>query len=437
MMLHLPYDYRRFGVDLAHDKRRLLVGRACATVWLLLLLALAGCGKARDISTVYGQRDSTEGGTSVNGTGVLAEMFEKKGHRVYDWRRLSPRVNSFQTIVWAPDDFDTPTVAQREYLENWLAAMPGRTLVYIGRDYDAAPEYWQRVQPGAAPEQAAEIARRLAAARAECDSARARMPKEAYGRWFTAHGHEPKRKVTTLDGPWAHGVNAAQTDITLQGRFDAPTPSQKDAQDWRELPEREVLLSSEADPLVTRVTDDNWYKSQIIVVTNGSFLLNLPLVNHEHRKLAAQLVEECGPPGKVLFLESGAAGPQILKKEGNKLPTGFEWLTAWPLNAIVLHLLALGIVFIAANFAVFGRPRELRFSALLVGPGLRVVPLTPAAGMESEAIASSDFGKHLQHLGDLLERTQDHGYAEARLKYYEQHVKRDSGAAHGEKKNPK
>ena len=136
--------------------------------------------------------------------------------------------------------------------------MPGRTLVYIGRDYDAAPEYWQRVQPGASPEQAPEIARRLAAAKAEYDSDRARMPKEAYARWFTAHGHEPKHKVTKLDGPWAEGVNPAQAEIVVQGRLDAPEDSQKDKQDWRSLPQRDVLLSSDADALVTRVTDDNW-----------------------------------------------------------------------------------------------------------------------------------------------------------------------------------
>jgi hypothetical protein len=406
-------------------------------VWVsLIVLFFLGCGRARDIKSVYGERNSTEGGPSVNGTGALAEMYETAGHRVADWKRLSPRVHTFDTIVWAPDDFAVPTFEQREYLENWLAAKRGRTLVYIGRDYDAAPVYWRRVQPGAPPEQVVEISRRLAAAQAEYDADRAPLPKESYARWFTLHGEAPRRDVRTLDGEWAtNDIDPSAAEISIAARLDMPQPSQKPQNEWKHPAVHESLLSSEGDVLVARVTDNMWYESQIIVVTNGSFLLNLPLVNHEHRKLAAKLVEESGPPGKVLFLESGKGGPQISKKEANnKFPTGFEWLTVWPVNAILLHILALGIVFIAANFAVFGRPREIRFSSLLVGPGLRVVPIAPMAGMESEAIASSDFGKHLQYLGDLLERTQDYGYAQARLQYYNDHVKRESGARHGETK---
>ncbi len=34
-------------------------------------------------------------------------------------------------------------------------------------------------------------------------------------------------------------------------------------------------------------------------MANGSFLLNLPLVNHEHRKLAGKLIDAVGPPGKT------------------------------------------------------------------------------------------------------------------------------------------
>jgi len=33
-----------------------------------------------------------------------------------------------------------------------------------------------------------------------------------------------------------------------------------------------------------------------VLVNNGSFLLNLPLVNLEHRKLAARLIGASGPP---------------------------------------------------------------------------------------------------------------------------------------------
>ena len=47
-------------------------------------------------------------------------------------------------------------------------------------------------------------------------------------------------------------------------------------------------------------------QSQLLVVSNGSFLLNAMLVNHEHRKLAGKLIDTIGPGGRdVVFLESG------------------------------------------------------------------------------------------------------------------------------------
>ena len=72
--------------------------------------------------------------------------------------------------------------------------------------------------------------------------------------------------------------------------------------------------------MVFRVTDDKWGdgENQIIVVTNGSLVLNYPLVNHENRKLAAKLIEQCGKPDKVVFVESEPGGPTVLDKE----PTG-------------------------------------------------------------------------------------------------------------------
>ena len=55
-------------------------------------------------------------------------------------------------------------------------------------------------------------------------------------------------------------------------------------------PQFEALLATEDDvDIVTRVTRRSWHGGQIVVVANGSFLLNLPLVNHEHRKLADKL----------------------------------------------------------------------------------------------------------------------------------------------------
>ena len=139
-------------------------------------------------------------------------------------------------------------------------------------------------------------------------------------------------------------------------------------------------------------------------MTNGSFLLNLPLVEKEHRKLAGKLIAECGP-GKAVFLESDPMGPPVFEQEpGENHPTGMEAFTVWPIGAILLHFVALGILYIFARAAIFGRPQEL----------------------PPEAV--SDFGKHIHALGELLARTQDRRYARERLTYYHEKVKRDSAA---------
>ena len=56
-------------------------------------------------------------------------------------------------IVWAPDRFGVPTDSEIEYFESWLDRGAGRTLVFIGRDYDASIEYWQQVLPQSGGEQ--------------------------------------------------------------------------------------------------------------------------------------------------------------------------------------------------------------------------------------------------------------------------------------------
>ena len=114
----------------------------------LCLVLLVGCS-SRDIETQYGRRVGSEP-ASVNGTGVLADMFQRAGHAVFTWQSLSPKLSRrADCIVWFPDDICPPDRKTRGWLEHWLEARPGRTLVYVGRDFDAAPGYWDAVLPGA------------------------------------------------------------------------------------------------------------------------------------------------------------------------------------------------------------------------------------------------------------------------------------------------
>jgi hypothetical protein len=359
-----------------------------------------------ELPTAYGRRrGSTEFVRSVSGTSVLADMFKKAGHRTTSWTRLSPRLDDYDVIVWAPDDFAAPTKEQREFLEDWLAnGEGGRTVIYIGRDYNAPSAYWASVLPTAPEEDQDEIRLRLARAKSQWSRERAKMSAKEYARWFTIKRNFPYRQVRTLEGPWAKDIDASKCEISLEGRLDIPMQADRAATDpplLANVPER--LLTSSGDILAMRLTDPAWGDGQVIIIANGSWLLNYPLVNHEHRKLAARLVNECSPAGRVAFIESGPGGPSVLAKE----PTsGEEPWPPFPLNVILVQAMIVGILFCLARFPIFGRPRDL--------------PSEPSA----------DFGKHVAALGELLARSEDRSYAQARLQQYRELAKRDSGKSH-------
>jgi hypothetical protein len=247
----------------------------------------------------------------------------------------------------------------------------------------------------------------LARAQAAYDSQRVKMPQQQYARWFTARRDGKRRSVRSLQGPWSNGLNAKQVEIELEGRLDPPTEADRAASGDPPLPEEvEILLESAGDPLAMRIGDPFWDEGQVIVVANGSFLLNYPLVNREHRKLAGHLVSACAV-GDTAFLESGPGGPTVSEKEADApMQNGLALFKIWPLNAIVLHLTVLGLVLCLARSAIFGRPAEL----------------------PSET--TSDFGKHVTALGQLLARTKDRNYALARVQQYREQAQRGSGKSH-------
>lgn len=426
-----------------NGKRSITSARSYHWLALLLLMSLGsaiGCGGA-DIATTYGQRRGAAGGPSVNGTAVFSGMFEEAGHRVITWRRLSPKLEQADTIVWFPDDFQPPTLEQRQFLENWLDGQSGRTVIYVGRDYDAETDYWRQLQAVAPPDQVMEVTRRMATARAVHDAARARMPDAEAADWFTLWRDEPHRQVKTIEGPWSADIDVDDTKIELNARLGIPSESEQQA--WhdrdayldRDRPEFTRLLSSKGEPLVTRVTIDDWQNSKLILVTNGSFLLNLPLINHEHRKLAGKLVSECSP-GRVVFLESGYGGPTVFDQEPDtQMPTGFAAFTVWPIGFILIHGAVWGILLCVALYPIFGRARGKADSqdTMAVALGSMGLAGIHASSSAPASVVKANFGKHIDALGELLELSQDRQYARDRVTYYHEHVKRDSGASHRQK----
>ncbi len=369
---------------------------------LALTVGLSGCRDSSAVQTAYGHRRG-EAGKSVNGTRVLSDMFDAAGFRVYTWKYLSSRLDGFDAILWAPDDFELPTQEVRDYFDKWLASADPKTLVYIGRDYDAAVAYWDDIWASAPADQRLEIWRRRARAAGQHATQRLNLPKDpdAACEWFTVLRDEPPRVARELSGPWADGIDAARTDIRVQGLLQPPSEAELkkllnvQADDYAEIayfrtPTFEVLLSDGDRPLVTRVTKPGWGNSQILVVANGSFLLNMPLVNHEHRKLAGRLVEACRPGKKVAFLETSAGGPTV-SDTGEQAPPADAMRRRVVLAA---HWFVLGLVYCFAVFPIFGRPKPLSNES------------------------TSEFSQHVDALGELLEETRDVAFAHNQLAHY-------------------
>ena len=60
---------------------------------------------------------------------------------------ISSDMESVDTIVWFPDDYAAPSPEVCQWFDDWLAERPGRTFVYVGRTFDAAPAYWRAMAP--------------------------------------------------------------------------------------------------------------------------------------------------------------------------------------------------------------------------------------------------------------------------------------------------
>ena len=384
---------------------------------VLLLLGISIYGIASpwlsstvsNVETEYGRRSGING-QSVNGTAVFAEMFRQQGASVKSWSRLSPRLSRSDVIVWVPNSFELPSVKETDHLdEEWLRIEDDRfrTLIYVARDFDAAVEYWRQQRDHSAGTQWIDAQSNFARAQSDHAFARSLTGTKMECKWFSIESDQYFQTVTPSDGPWAQVLDRENANIPVAGKLIGP--DEKESANLK----TEILLGSEETPLVMRIVDEYyWPESQILVLLNGASVLNLPLVDHQNRMIAAKLVKECRDTDRVTFLETGPAGAAISSGNVNSY-SGFEALTVWPINSILMHLIVAGILFCAMVFPIFGKPRNVEES-------------TP-----------SDFGKHIRAMGDLLSISGDRQAAMAKVQAYRnlkvEPISSDSGAKPQEK----
>lgn len=374
-------------------------------IWAFLgcCMALsAGCSgeEPEPIQVRYGRLRGYSGQSSINGTAVIAKMFEQAGHRVSARSALTPVTRNADVIVWFPDSFQPPSAEVRRWLEDWLSDGFNRTLVYVGRDFDAEPLYWRKAIAKVPEDKRGPMRLRLNHAESRVASERARgLPKseDKVGKkranadaWFEFTPAAPEQSPKSLDGDWLAAIDPAKAEIELNDRL---TVSEYDA----------PLLYCDQSVIASWVSRREFGDGQMIVVQNGSFLLNLALINHEHRRLAGQLIEsvelQSGSECDIVFLESDEDGLPIQEQEPKvQPPTEADYPP--PISDMLYHGIVLAIVVTIGSWPIFGRPRRLASPPL------------------------SDFGQHVESLGDLLRRSHDDDYCRDRVAQWQERERR-------------
>ncbi len=371
------------------DRRFLVLAIAC--------LCFVGCTKVDPLESRYGKRRGRVGAKSVNGTSAIARMFEQAGWDCASWNRLSPRLKEADVVFWAPDSHMPPSDEQIDWFEDWLEDGYERTLIFVGRDYDAEPFYWDKMQSQAAQADKEWYATRQTRAKYRWNSDRHSASKIHECRWFKFTARDPVQNVNKLvsTSQWGDDVESKDLELIVRSKLEIPAA-------LRRTGRVEVLLETSTSELIAyRVPVGD---GQVIVVSNGSFLLNLPLVNKQNRKLAGELISECSTDhvGRAMFVEETPLKLKIYDTEPSSDRNSFTLFTIWPMGLLLLQLSIIGVIACFVVFPIFGRARELRDTGV------------------------SDFGRHVEALGELIAATENRNYALQRLKHYEDHVRRDS-----------
>ena len=323
-----------------------------ATLTVLAITAvtgLSGCGETR-IDTSYGRIT----GSSVNGTGVFAQLLRDRGHEVRAARRLNEELADWaDTIVrFAPVPGAIPREEADWYLD-WQFQASGRRLIYVCRDGSAEAEYWKAAL-ASLPADASQAQReRIEQMLSQAGDWGSELPPPGFEAadaevWFRLDDSQGSSSLTsTLSGPWAEGIDPVQAALPLHRAPELSSPSEA------------ALLTGDDDRILVmdwswEDPDEDQEPSAVLVVANGSFLLNAAVVPHARRSLTTRVADWIGStPRNVAFVE----GSFLLGTE-SAMPTPWQVIRQVPeLGMVAAHFMALALVAALAHSVILGRPR--------------------------------------------------------------------------------
>jgi hypothetical protein len=282
----------------------------------------------------------------LSGTSAFADLLRRRGHEVRTAWRLTGELKEWAQVIvrFAPYP-GPPDREEATWYEEWLEEEPERSLIYVVRDYDAEPEYWslaveRLVEPGTEGRRAlAEASRDQAKNWVDKLPSKADKPADATDWFKVGPAANPPRTCETLEGLWAEGVDSRAAGILLH----EPLVADKE----------HVLLASKGNVLAMEwgAGDD----SLVLAIANGSFLLNLPLVNHARRPLAERVVEWIGEDRRRIAFVDGFSvlnGPSLPPSLFDLLRriASFRW--------VAIHLGLFGLLACLARAPRLGRPRS-------------------------------------------------------------------------------
>ena len=354
------------------DGRSLAMGSQLTSLFLIVCLgAISGCsGNASpSVQTKYGKVN--EQPRSINSTSLFAERLEELGYDITVRNRISPKINEFNTIFWFPENIRCPSDKATKAIEKWMDQGYGsKTLVYVGADYRADEDYYQAAQKRVSPELKTESQRLLAEAQLATQIRRNNWRDDFWPGesnidcdWFDIEVIKPRKHSNLLTGPMADNASfSVAPELPLEVMMSPKNSTAK----W----EVKSLLTVDGEDMVYRLSDKNPYATnQVIVVQNGSFLVNLAAADPSKQALADQLIAEAlslseegqhglgfGFSEQMLILESEYEIPVRNTDFVNQ--NSWAWIAEEPLCYIVPHALLWGVLFCFVYFPIFGRPKR-------------------------------------------------------------------------------
>ncbi len=439
------------GISQISDRNWL---RSCSqTILASGLLLFSGCGAWLPEMVPFGAVTAPDYNRSLNGLGLHRKMWELSGAKCLTPQKLSPKLETMDVIVLVGQSYDPPGQMARDWLEDWLAGQPGRTVIYFGRDFNADIYFRQRTLTQL-PEDEQPRAEQLLAMREaqELNLQLRQLPESTFCRWFYLDASHSRVDYTSFTGEWSDEL-PDERDGYWPVRVALQPPDQGDWQgtqpswitnkpanpmtavnqstgippadgeeaivrrsDWepQELdtigkwdaeialaPTSEVLLAGDdGQALAFRLTSERFKDSQILIVANGAPMLNGSQVDRLHQRIGEKIIEASLPAKRVALLAYGEGGLIITTAaEKDTRGAGLEMFIVWPLGAITIPAALLGIVVCAALWPTLGRPQALVQRSV------------------------SDFGMHIEAIGRMLYEARDVGYAQSVIEEYYRKVR--------------